>query len=142
MQTDYRCKKCGVEGTAEFFSEDNNICNECANATLQNKPNQNSIEPKGTLTIWRSNKVLLTLYAIACLFVHMKVSAYWSGYAAGGILFAIVSFGFPVIITYIISDVISNKRPELYFNEFIIGIILLCSILLFIFYSTFMGVHI
>jgi hypothetical protein len=141
--SNYRCKRCGIEGGADFFSEHSDLCNACANANvgLRNQSGPSHVEPEYPPFI---SKILLTLYAFVCLFTQIKIAIRWSGHWFGGILCAIVSFGFPTIAALIVSDAIakkSNKKREYYFMPILFGLIVLSSFLLLLYYSIMSSVH-
>jgi predicted neutral ceramidase superfamily lipid hydrolase len=137
MQTNYRCKRCGAEGGADYFSEHSDLCNACANAnvSLRTQSEPKHIEPEYPPFL---SKILLTVYAFVCLFTQIKVAIRWSGNWASGILCAVVSFGFPTITALIVSDALakkSNNKRDHYFTPILFTLIVLSSILLLLFYS-------
>jgi hypothetical protein len=143
MQTNFRCKRCGVEGEADFFSERSDLCNACANANVslrsQSRPSHDEPEYPPLLS-----KILLAVYAFVCLFTQIMIAIRWSGHWAGGILRAIISFGFPPLTALIVSDTMarsSNKKRDYYFTPILFGLVLFCSLLLFAFYSIMSSVH-
>ncbi len=135
MPTNNRCKRCGVEGGADFFSEHSDLCNACANATPRYQPRPSRVEPE--YPPWIS-KTLLVLYALFCLYIQIKIAIHFGGNWFSGILCAIVSFGLPTFIALIVSDALaqkSNKRRDYYFTPILSGLIVLSGFFLALYYS-------
>jgi hypothetical protein len=137
-----RCKICGCEGAAECFSKnDSNLCNKCAEAASEHYAKQNQFEPENTVDYSRFNKVLLTLYAIVCLVIQTRVAIRWGGHIIFGIFPAIISFGIPPLIALLVSSLINKSNKKHYFTPILFGMVLFCSILLWLFYSFMSSVH-
>src|SRR5512143_1448374 len=104
---------------------------------------QSQDELKNTKRYSLLNKLLLTIYAVICFFIQIKISIRWGGPPGimFGILTGVISFGIPPIIATCASYKLDSAEKAMKFTAVLFGSVLFCSILQLWFYSTMMSVH-